>query len=104
IVVSQSLLGVIRMFSAAAKKLHFTRQIQYSRPDHIFLVRGYDDNDRRAWYYVMADKGKREVFKAQNGSMQLALTDYGQILYSGFGNNPPETIRQEMEDDYGFRE
>ena len=92
------------MFSAAFKKFGFTRQVIVSRPDHIFLVRGRDAAGERAWYYIMIDKGKRDAFRNQEGVPFLKLTDYGEILHSGFGENPPEDIRRQMEEEYGFRE
>lgn len=92
------------MFATAFKKLSFTRNVVVSRPDHIFLVRGRDAAGERAWYYVMVDKGKRDAFKSQEGVPFLKLTDYGEILHSGFGDNPPESIIRQMEEEYGFRE
>ena len=88
--------------SALKKKLHFTATAQAQRSDHIFLVRGLDTTGQNAWYYVMADTGKRDAFRSKSGVALLKLTDFGTILYSGFGTNPPETIRRRMEDDYNF--
>ncbi len=88
--------------SALKKKLNFANGLQAERPDHIFLVRGLDTTGHNAWYYVMVDRGKRESFRTQAGSPLLKLTDYGQILHSGFGEHPPEAIRLRMEDEYGF--
>jgi hypothetical protein len=92
------------MFSAAIKKMHFSQAMQITRPDQIFLVRGKDTHGRTAWYYVLVDRVKRDSFKGKAGVPFLRLTDYGQILHSGFGANPPESIIQLMEEEYGFRE
>jgi hypothetical protein len=91
------------MFATALKKkLNYTNAMQSERPDHIFLVRGQDTSGESAWYYIMVDKGKRDAFRAQSGVHQLTLTDYGVILYSGFGEYPPEAIQQRMLEDYGY--
>ncbi len=92
------------MFAAALKKLSFTRQVEASRADHIFLVRGRDASGQRAWYYLLVDKGKRDMFRSREGVPYLKLTDYGEILFSGFGEEPPADIKQQMKDEYGFEE
>lgn len=92
------------MFGSALQKINFAQQIYASRPDHIFLVRGKDLSGRRAWYYVMVDKGKRDAFKSREGIPSLNLANYGRILYSGFGENPPEDIKNRMAEEYDFNE
>jgi hypothetical protein len=92
------------MFASALKKKFNYAQRIASRPDHIFLVRGKDTSGERAWYYVMIDHGKRDMFRNQNGVPYLKLTDYGNILHSGFGDCPPESIRQTMQEEHGFTE
>lgn len=92
------------MFASALKKKFNYAQSVATRPDHIFLVRGKDTTGERAWYYVMIDRGKREAFKSQHRVPYLKLTDYGNILHSGFGDYPPENIRSIMEKEHGFTE
>ncbi|CEI85513.1 Uncharacterized protein ehr_00909 [Ehrlichia minasensis] len=79
---------------------NFAESTKKSRLDCLFLVRG-KDNGRAAWHYVLVDKGKREMFlaKSRSGSIDVAL--YGQILYSGWGENPPEDIVKKIEDEFG---
>ena len=88
--------------SALKKKLNFAQTMQAARPDHIFLVRGNDISGEAAWYYIMVDRGKREAFRNQNGVSRLSLSEYGTILYSGFGENPPDAIVKRMNKEYGF--
>nr|CAD2201388.1 unnamed protein product [Meloidogyne enterolobii] len=59
--------------------------------DFIHVVRG-TDSDRSAWYYVLVDKDKEEAFleKSRTGSMDVK--DYGKVLYSGWGEDPPQKI------------
>ncbi|MGN7661684.1 MAG: hypothetical protein ACTJLK_03620 [Anaplasma sp.] len=78
----------------------FAQATKKSRLDCLFLVRG-KDKGRPAWHYVLVDKGKREMFlaKSKSGSMDVAL--YGSILYSGWGENPPEDIVKKIEEEFG---
>ncbi|QGR02487.1 hypothetical protein EDL79_02345 [Ehrlichia ruminantium] len=79
---------------------NFAESTKKSRLDCLFLVRG-KDNGRAAWHYVLVDKPKREMFlaKSRSGSIDVAL--YGQILYSGWGENPPQDIVKKIEDEFG---
>ena len=79
---------------------NFAESTKKSRLDCLFLVRG-KDNGRSAWHYVLVDKNKREMFlaKSRSGSIDVAL--YGQILYSGWGENPPKDIVKKIEDEFG---
>ncbi|QXK92002.1 hypothetical protein HL033_00205 [Neoehrlichia mikurensis] len=83
-----------------SKRESFAESAKKSRIDCLFLVRG-KDKGRCAWHYVLVDKNKREMFlaKSRSGSIDVAL--YGQILYSGWGENPPEDIVKKIEDEYG---
>lgn len=82
----------------------FTDIVSSSRADNIYLVRGHDITSRAAWYYVMVEKTKKRIFEIEAKRGQINLTDYGNILYSGYGENPPEDMKQKMKDEYGFEE
>ena len=87
------------------KKNSFAEKIAATcNTDRIFLVRAHDKSGKEAWYYVLTDIGKEKAFKAQNGVEKMTLTDYGRILYSGFGKNPPAETAEIMLKDYGFKE
>lgn len=92
------------MFATALRKFTFTRHVEGARAEHLFLVRGRDASGQKAWYYVLVDKSKRDAFRVREGQAFLKLTDYGDIIASGFGEQPPEDIRQQMLKDYGFQE
>ncbi|MCU7611583.1 hypothetical protein [Anaplasma capra] len=83
-----------------ATKEGFASATRKSRLDCLFLVRG-KDKGRAAWHYVLVDKGKREMFlaKSKSGSMDVAL--YGEILYSGWGENPPDDVVKRIEEEFG---
>lgn len=90
------------MFSAAVKRMHFMQKIEAARPEQIFLVRGKDMSGKRAWYYILVDKNMREIFRKKGGVPFLKLSEYGEILYSGFGEHPPLSIVKLMREEYGF--
>ena len=70
----------------------------------IYLVRGKDTTHRLAWYYVSVDPAKWLDFKDREGTPNLKLTEFGKVLYSGYGQDPPEVIKQKMKDEYNFTE
>ena len=67
----------------------------------IYLVKGVDAN-RNAWYYVLVDRLKVQLFlKALNDDI-IHLEEYGKILFSAYGDEPPEEITQKLKDEYGI--
>ncbi len=67
----------------------------------IYLVKGVDAG-RNAWYYVLVEKLKVQLFlKALNDEV-IHLENYGQILYSGYGDEPPSFITDELKEEYGI--
>lgn len=79
--------------------MNWTDRIQHSRSDLVYLVRGKDEG-RRAWYYVLVDPMKLSLFLKKIEIGSLNLEDYGEILASGWGNDPPETIKQRITSEY----
>ena len=86
------------------KKGSFVSSLFASRPDCIFLVKGKDTTNRQAWYYVLVDKAKKDMFEGIQGTQSLNLNDYGKIIFSGYGDEPPEDMKKKMEEEYGFKE
>ena len=68
----------------------------------LFLVR---NSDNHKWRYVILDddEDKRKEFLAQvdRGTVDN-LADYGTVLKSGWGTNPPREITREIEKEYFF--
>ncbi|HEY1190621.1 MAG TPA: hypothetical protein VGE74_23520 [Gemmata sp.] len=67
----------------------------------VYLVRGRD-KDRPAWYYILLDRRKVTLFlgrlKADGGPLQLL--DYGTVLASGWGENPPDDVKKRINSEY----
>lgn len=73
-----------------------------SKADLIYLVKGVDDN-RNAWYYVLVERLKLSLFlKALNDEI-IHLENYGQILYSAYGDEPPQDITDKLKKEYGIK-
>ena len=68
---------------------------------YIYLVRGVDAG-RNAWYYVLVERLKVQLFlKALNDEI-IHLEKYGKILYSAYGDEPPANVTQANKDEYGI--
>jgi hypothetical protein len=68
----------------------------------IYLVKGIDAG-RNAWYYVLVERNKVQLFlKALNDDI-IHLEHYGKILYSAYGDEPPAEITQKLKDEYGIK-
>ena len=68
---------------------------------YIYLVKGIDAN-RKAWYYVLVEALKVQLFlKALNDDI-IHLEHYGKILYSAYGEEPPANITKALKDEYGI--
>ncbi len=61
----------------------------------LYLVRG-KDKGRPAWHYVMVEKPLLGLFLKRSNGGSLDVADFGTVLKSGFGVNPPESIVEEM--------
>jgi hypothetical protein len=68
---------------------------------YIYLIRGIDAG-RNAWYYVLVERLKVQLFlKALNDEV-IHLEKYGKILYSAYGDEPPAEVTQAIKDEYGI--
>ena len=64
--------------------------------DRCYLVRG-KDRGRPAWHYVMVSKTLLGLFLKRTKGGRLDVADFGTILKSGWGENPPERTRKEVD-------
>ena len=73
-----------------------------STSDLIYLVKGVDD-ERNAWYYVLVERLKLSLFlKALNDDI-IHLENYGEILYSAYGDEPPQDITDSLKKEYSIK-
>jgi len=61
----------------------------------IYIVRGKDAG-RPAWHFVKIDPTKLTSFKQALLTGSLDASEYGEILLSGWGEDPPDEVRKEV--------
>jgi hypothetical protein len=66
----------------------------------VFLVRG-KDNGRAAWHYVLVSKEREIELKKQRAGTNIDVADYGKIIKSGWGEEPSDEIKKQIEEEYG---
>ena len=80
--------------------MSFAQKIKSSSGNLVYLVRG-QDKGRDAWHYVQVkDKITLAIFlkEINGGGGDISL--YGDILYSGWGKNPPDDIIKKVQENY----
>lgn len=80
--------------------MKFVEMVVKSKAGLIFLVKGKEKyQGKSAWYYVLANKLKLPIMQ-EKIAYGLNISDYGTVLYSGWGENPPDDIRQKIQQEY----
>ena len=67
-----------------------------SQSTNVYLVRG-KDKGKPAWHFVLVDKEKVERFKAKIASGNIDVAEYGRVILSGWGNDPPQEKRDKVD-------
>lgn len=68
---------------------------QNPKAERLYRVRG-KDRGIPAWHYVMVDKSLLGLFLKRTNGGSLDVTDFGTVLKSGWGENPPESTNEEI--------
>ena len=73
--------------------MSFAEMLKTSRGELLYIVRGKDQG-KAAWYCLLVDKMKLPLFL---GTMKTSpdvihLDDFGKVLYSGWGEDPPQDL------------
>jgi hypothetical protein len=63
----------------------------------IYLTKGRY-NGVHTWHYVKVDALKQPLFQKAIQSGNIDVTEYGEILFSGWGKEPPESISDQIKD------
>ena len=66
---------------------------------YVYLVRG-EDRGWKAWHYVLVDKDKVDDFKAKIATGTINVAEYGKVLRSGWGKDPPKDIARMIDLQY----
>ena len=76
-------------------------KLKSSSSNLIYLVRGKDQG-KAAWHYVkVRDKAILPIFLKKADGGPIDVSEYGEILHSGWGENPPEDVVKDIEENYG---
>ena len=70
---------------------------KWREEERIYLVRGKDQG-QAVWHYVLLDddpEKTRELYQAA-ASGHYDLSDYGKVLKSGWGEDPPQEVKDEI--------
>ena len=68
----------------------------------VYLVQGKDRGFAAAWHYVLVDEDKVDTFEAKISSGNIDVTDYGNVLESGWGKDPPQDIVHKIDSQFGY--
>ncbi len=77
----------------------FTEKVQSSKGDLVYLVRGKDAG-KPAWHYVLIDKIKLPIFQQALKTGNIDVSEYGKVLESGWGENPPKEVTDAIKKQY----
>ncbi len=67
----------------------------------IYLYQVKDSEDRDCYFYIFVKKSKLEEVKKITPDKVINLSEYGNIIESGFGK-PSEEIRKKMKEEYNY--
>lgn len=83
--------------------MSFVKAIAASKANNIFLIRAVEGGRPCYFYMLIRQEHARNIAElVAKGSVDLA--NYGTVLASGYGENPPEDVQQRMHDEYQFEE
>ena len=63
--------------------------------ERIYLLRGRN-RGKPAWYYVQVEKALLPLFLRRTNGSSLDVADFGLILTDGWGEDPPEKVRKNI--------
>lgn len=67
----------------------------------IVLCRGVDEHQQPIWAYLCLKPSMAAAFKVARDAGGFDIADYGTVLESGNGAEPPPEVVQRMQRDYG---
>jgi len=77
----------------------FTEALAVSLNDLVYLIRAESKPSMQmAWYYVQLDSRLKLPIFLKLVKTGLNLKEFGIILYSGWGTEPPDDIKQKIKE------
>jgi len=81
--------------------MQYTKSVATIDKALLYLVAGQDAKGRDAFYYVLVDKLKQEIFLRDVNKSDVDLRRFGRILISGFGHEPTEDAKAYIKNEFG---
>lgn len=79
----------------------FVSKLLANQDDYIFEITGKDDTSKNAWYFLKVSQVKANATKRAIESGTFKLTNYGEIVESGYGDAAPAEVRDKIIKKYG---
>jgi hypothetical protein len=78
--------------------MNFLELISKNNLKSIYLVKA-EDQSRPVWYYLELEKLQIPIFFKiiKHKQKKISLVKYGRVIAYGWGNNPPNHIKNEIE-------
>jgi hypothetical protein len=74
-----------------------------TRNETVYLVHGGEDYTKQpAWYFVSVESIRARAFQKAVSSGSVNFEEYGTIIESGYGKEPPYAIIAYMRANYGY--
>lgn len=84
------------------EKNGFAADVQSRRLDLVYLVRAKEKpTNRDAWYFVQVRNALLLPIFLEKVKTGLDITDYGEVLYSGWGSEPGPEVREMVQKRFG---
>lgn len=81
--------------------ISFTEKLTQSRSHLIYTLKGKDKaTGIDAWWIVQLEAKKEAIFLKLSKKGHFDIKEYGKILESGFGEQPPSEIIEEIRAEY----
>lgn len=81
----------------------FVDKVLSEANDNYYKVNATDSTGRRAFYYIKVDRHKLRSFLAIRPDGHYDLRDFGEIIYSAYGEEPTIDAKRMLNREHGFR-
>lgn len=81
--------------------MSFAAKVTSSQNELVYLVRGKDKGEA-AWHYILIkNKATLPLFLKAIDTDSVDIATFGKILHSGWGENPPEEVVEDIKKRFG---
>jgi hypothetical protein len=83
--------------------MSFVKKIVKSRASFLCLIVATAVDRKNAWYFISVKPNKFNAFNNEVFDGPSVLSDYGDIIESGYGEYPSQEVITRMREEYGFQ-